>query len=127
MSEKKKILVVDDEPDMLDYLTTLFQDNGYETVSAGNGIQCLEMAKSEKPDLITLDFVMPEQSGVRAYRYLNKDPALKAIPVIIITGMDESMEDYLHKLKGFPDPEGFMNKPIEPEKLLKMIADIFSS
>mmetsp|Transcript_8025 Transcript_8025/g.4248 ORF Transcript_8025/g.4248 Transcript_8025/m.4248 type:complete len:127 (+) Transcript_8025:2182-2562(+) len=124
---KKKILVVDDEPDVLEYLTTLFQDNDYETITAENGVQCLEMAKSEKPDLITLDLIMPEQSGVRAYRYLKEDHELGKIPVIIITAMGESMEDYLHKLKGFPDPEGFINKPIDKKELIKMAADILSS
>jgi len=126
MNEKKKILVVDDEPDVLVYLTTLFEDNGYETISAEDGEQCLEVAKSEKPDLITLDLIMPKQSGVRSYRYLKKDPDLKDIPVIIITAMGESMEDYLHKLKGFPDPDGFSNKPIDSKELIEMTAGILS-
>jgi CheY-like chemotaxis protein len=127
MDKNKKVLVVDDEADVLDYLVTLFQDNGYETVTADNGLKCIEVAKAEKPDLITLDFIMPEQSGVRAYRQLKRDyPELKDIPVIIITAMGDSMEEYLHKLKGFPDPEGFMNKPIEQDTLIKMAADILS-
>ncbi|MBF0225641.1 MAG: response regulator [Desulfobacterales bacterium] len=127
MSEKKKILVVDDEQDVLTYLTTLFEDNGYETVTAMNGIQAFELAKSEKPDIITLDMTMPDQSGVRTYRYYKEDPELKNIPVIIITAMGDTMHTFLHKLKGFADPEGFMAKPIDPKALLDMISKYLSA
>jgi len=126
MSEKKKILVVEDEEDVLTYLTTLFQDNGYETVSAIDGVQGFELARSEKPDLITLDIVIPDQSGVRTYRQYKEDPELKNIPVIIITAVGDSLRSFLKKLSGFSEPEGFMNKPIEPEKLLKMTSDLLS-
>lgn len=124
--KKKKILVVEDEPDIMTYLTTLFQDNGYDTITAENGLKGLEMAKTEKPDLMTLDLAMPEQSGVRTFRLHKRDPELKDMPVIIITGVGESMETYLKKLGGFTDPDGFMSKPIDRDKLLKMVADLLS-
>lgn len=126
MADKKKILVVEDEPDVQTYLTTLFQDNGYDTVTAEDGIKGLAMAKSEKPDLITLDIAMPEQSGVRTFRHYKNEAETKEIPVIIITGIGESMETYLKKLSGFADPEGFMSKPIDQNKLLKMISDLLA-
>ncbi|MCP4352506.1 MAG: response regulator [Desulfobacterales bacterium] len=126
MSEKKKILVVEDESDVSTYLTTLFEDNGYDTVTAEDGVEGLDTAKAEKPDLITLDIAMPEQSGVRTYRQYKTEPETKDIPVIIITGIGESMETYLKKLSGFADPEGFMSKPIDRDELLKMVSDILS-
>ena len=126
MSEKKKILVVEDEQDVLTYLTALFQDNGYNTVSAVDGVEALEKARSEKPDLISLDIVMPDQSGVRTYRQYKKDDELKDIPVIIVTALGDSMRRFLKRLGGFPEPEGFMAKPIDKEKLLKMVADLLS-
>ena len=121
MSEKKKILVVEDEQDVREYLTALFEDYDYEIVSADNGITGLELAGSEKPDLITLDLAMPDQSGVRTYRQCKTDEAIKDTPVIMITGVGDEMQTYLKKLKGFPEPEGFMNKPIDREKLIEMV------
>lgn len=124
MNEKKKILVVEDEQDVLTYLTTLFQDNGYDTVSAVDGAEGLERARTEKPDLISLDMAMPDQSGLRTYRRCKEDDDLKKIPVIIVTAFGDSMKSFLKRLGGFPVPEGFMAKPIDKEKLLKMVSDI---
>jgi CheY-like chemotaxis protein len=126
MSEKKTVLVVDDEQDVLTYLTALFEDNGYATITAMDGITAYKMAKSEKPDLITLDITMPDQSGVRTYRQYKDDPELKDIPVIIVTAIGDDMRSFLNKLKGFQKPEGFMNKPIEPKALMKMAADLLA-
>jgi len=126
MSEKKKILVVDDEQDILTYLTTLLQDNGYDTISAEDGISGFDLAGSEKPDLITLDITMPEQSGVRTYRQYKEDPELKDTPVIIITAIGDNMKSFLKKLKGFTEPDGFMTKPIDEGALLKMVSDLIA-
>ncbi len=126
MSEKKKILVVEDEQDVLTYLTALFQDNGYDTVTAVDGVEGFERARTEKPDLISLDIAMPDQSGLRTYRQYKKDDELKDIPVIIITALGDSIRSFLKRLGGFPEPEGFMAKPIDKEKLLKMVADLLS-
>jgi CheY-like chemotaxis protein len=126
MRKNKKILVVEDEQDVLTYLTTLFQDNGYDTVSAVDGVEALEIARKEKPDLISLDMAMPDQSGVRAYRLYKKDDELREIPVIIVTALGDSMRRFLKRLGGFAEPEGFMAKPIDEEKLLKMVADLLS-
>ena len=126
MSKKKKILVVEDEQDVLTYLTTLFQDNGYDTVSAVDGVEALERARTEKPDLISLDIAMPDQSGLRTYRQYKKEDELKDIPVIIVTALGDSMRSFLKRLGGFPEPEGFMAKPIDKERLLKMVADLLS-
>jgi len=126
MSEKKKILIVDDEPDVLTYLTALFQDNGYETLTADDGIKGFDLAKSDNPDLITLDITMPDQSGVRTYRYYKESNELKDIPVIIVTAIGDSMLSFLKKLAGFPEPEGFMTKPIDEDALLRMVSDLLS-
>ena len=126
MSEKKKILIVDDETDVLTYLTALFQDNGYDTITAADGIKGFDLAKSEKPDLITLDIMMPDQSGVRTYRYYKGNDELRNTPVIIITAVGDSMKSFLKKLAGFPEPEGFINKPIDEAKLLEMVSDLLN-
>jgi len=124
MAKKKRVLVVDDEADVRAYLGALLEDNGFEVLMAEDGVQGIEAARKEVPDLITLDISMPEQSGVRTYRQLKTEEPLKGIPVIIITGFSEKMSTYLKKLAGFPFPEGFVNKPIEPEELKKLIEDV---
>jgi len=123
MEKKKRALVVDDEADVRAYLGALLEDIGFEVLMAEDGLKGIEAARKEKPDLITLDISMPEQSGVRTYRQLKTDDDLKSIPVFIITGFSERMSTYLKKLAGFPFPEGFVNKPIEPEALKKLIME----
>jgi len=125
MNDKKRVLVVDDEIDVRTYISTLFQDQGYEILTAENGKEGFELAKKEKPDLITLDIAMPSQSGMRTFRMFKDSEELKSIPVIIITGMGEDVSSFINRLKGFSSkPEGFMGKPIDEEKLVKMVSDL---
>ena len=109
----KKILVIDDDPVVVDYLVDLFQDNGYETCSATNGVEGMEVLRKEKPDLISLDLQMPKEWGPRFYRNLRKDKELKDIPVIVVTGIDGD-----HAIK---NAIGVVRKPFDSEKLLRMV------
>lgn len=126
MIETKKILIVDDEKDVLTYFEAIFNDNGFDTVLAQDGIEGFERAKSENPDLITLDITMPKQSGLKIYRQYKNHPELKNIPVIIITAVDDFLGIFLDDLKEYAPPEGIFYKPIDPEKLLKLIVEILS-
>jgi len=126
MNQKKKILIVDDELDVATYLEALFQDNGYDTMVAYDGAKAFDLARAEKPDLITLDITMPVQSGIRTYRNYKRDAALQKIPVLILTAIDESMSGFFEKLKGLPDPEGFLSKPVDSEELLRKVAELLS-
>ena len=126
MTDEKKILIVDDEPDVLLYLSTLFEDNGFQTVTADNGVKAMSMARSEMPGLITLDITMPEQSGIKTYRHLKNDDQLQHIPVIIITAIGEPIRSILNEFAALPEPEGFISKPIDQQKLIKLAEDLFS-
>ncbi|MGB2688706.1 MAG: response regulator [Desulfobacterales bacterium] len=126
MSETKKILIVEDEQDILAYFEAIFQDNGYDTVSAKDGIEGFELGKSEKPDLITLDITMPMQSGLKIYRQFKDHPELKNIPVIIITAHNDFLGIFLDDLKEYARPESIFYKPIDPRRILKLIAEILS-
>jgi DNA-binding response OmpR family regulator len=84
---EKKILIIDDDPNIVDYLDTLFNDQNYKTFSAGNAQDGLALAKKEKPDLITLDLEMPGEWGPRFFRKMSQDPELKNTPVIVISGL----------------------------------------
>ncbi len=123
----RKILIVDDEPDVVTYLTTLMEDNGFTTIAAVDGREAFESAKSEKPDLITLDISMPEESGVKAYRQLLGEPSTKDIPIIIVTGISADFERFIRSRKQVKPPAGYFEKPIDPEKLIRTINEILGS
>ncbi len=119
----KKILVVDDEPDTLTFLTTFLRDNGFEVISAMNGKECCEKAKSDQPDLITLDITMPEESGVKAFRNIQETEETKDIPVIIVTGVSLDFKKFIHTRQHIRPPAGYMEKPIDTSELLARIND----
>ena len=75
MTDKKTVLIIDDDPDTVTYFSSLLEDNGYATVTAQNGADGIERVKQARPDLITLDITMPETSGVRCYRDLREHEA----------------------------------------------------
>ena len=127
MASKKKILVIDDDADLVTFITTLLQDNGYQTASAGNGQTGLEQARTQHPDLILLDITMPEKSGVKCYRELRDDPALKQIPVVMVTGVAEDFKRFISTRKQVPPPDGYISKPFEPQDLLATIAKLVTS
>src|SRR5512136_798157 len=85
-----KILVVDDEPNIVKLVESRLRANGYDVVSAANGSQGLERARQEKPDLILLDIMMPEMNGEAVLIEIKKDPATKSIPVIMLTAKQDA-------------------------------------
>lgn len=123
---EKKILVVDDEQDVLIYLSTLFEDHGFDTITAENGIEALKLATSERPDLITLDITMPERSGIMTYRYLKSDANLEAIPVIIITAVGDSIKKVMKEFATFRAPEACMSKPVDQVGLIAIANDLLA-
>jgi CheY-like chemotaxis protein len=124
MAPRKRILIVDDEEDILTYLSTLLQDHGYETRMAKDGIEALKKVEEDVPDLITLDISMPEKSGIRFYRDLKTSDRLKGIPIIIVTGVSEDIKKFISSRHQVPAPEGFVSKPIDQEEILKTISSI---
>ena len=117
----KKILVIDDEPDVVTFLTTLFEDNGFETESATDGIEGLEKVRSFKPDLITLDIIMPNKSGVGFYREVKKDEELKKIPVLVLSGVTQYQQFFAKDHLTLPKPEAFIEKPFDKEDVVAKV------
>jgi CheY-like chemotaxis protein len=107
----KKILVIDDEPHLVKYLTIFLQDCGYETCSAADGEEAFEVLKREKPDLVTLDLQMPNETGTRFYRNMTKDKEFKDTPVIVISGIPG-------RHLAVSKPVAVFEKPIDREALL---------
>ena len=112
----KKIMVVDDDPNVVYYLVGLFHDNGYETCAAHNAPEAFDMLQQEKPDLITLDIDMPEVTGPQFYRKYTKLDDLKDIPVIVISGL---AKPHLAVKKAV----AVVEKPFDREQLLKIVKD----
>jgi DNA-binding response OmpR family regulator len=124
MENKKKILIIDDEEDVVTYLSAFFTDNGFDTISAINGKEGFEKAKSEKPDIITLDVSMPEESGVKALRDLQNNESTKNTPIIMVTGVSIDMKRFIETRRQVHPPEGYFEKPIDREALLKKIKEL---
>jgi len=123
----KKVLIVDDEPDMRVFLTTLLETNGFKPLSAEDGRQGMEIARNRKPALIILDVMMPKESGIGMYRELKGDPDLKDIPVIMLSALSRKTffhsQRVLDEYRGekIPEPAAYMEKPPEPDELLEAI------
>jgi twitching motility two-component system response regulator PilH len=123
----EKILVVDDDPDVRLFNTTVVEENGFIPLEAANGEEGLKIIKEQKPSLVILDVLMPRQSGIRLYRELKTDKTLKDIQVIILSGI--AKKTFLRSQKALtefggesiPEPETYMEKPVEPEELANAI------
>ena len=126
----KKVLVVDDDPDVVTFNVTIVEEVGYTPLVAKNGEEGLKIVKEERPDLVVLDVLMPRQSGVRLYRELKTDKSLEQIPVIMLSAIAE--KTFLRSQKALtefgedkiPEPEIYLEKPIEPEELAEIIKNI---
>jgi len=117
-----KILVADDEPDFVTFISTVLEDNGAEVVEAFDGNQALEVARREKPDLMTLDITMPGKSGIEVFEIIRNDDDLSRIPVCIVTGKPELRQ--LIYDRAVKPPEGYVDKPVDEESIVLNIRRI---
>jgi len=118
------ILVVDDEPDSLTFIGAVLRDSGATVVEARNGDEALELARSERPDMVTLDISMPGKDGAEAFEEMRSDPALKSIPVCIVSGRPELRR--LIYQRTVPPPDGYVDKPVDEQRLLLNVRKILS-
>jgi CheY-like chemotaxis protein len=125
-SSKKTILVVDDEPNVRDYLRTILVDAGFEVITAEDGEQALGIIKDRRPDLISLDLIMPKKSGHRLLFDLKRDKELSRIPVLVVTAhaSDElgkaDLDDLLeHGIMSGPGT--YLEKPVRPLTYVRSI------
>ena len=126
----KKVLVVDDDPDVRLFSVTVLEEHGYAPLEAGDGVEGLKMIKAEKPDLVILDIMMPRQSGIRLYRELKTDKSLKNIHVIVLSGI--AKRTFMRSQKALtefggaevPEPEVYLEKPVEAEDLADTIKKV---
>jgi DNA-binding response OmpR family regulator len=115
-----KVLVVDDEKDVVELIEYALGKEGYSVSGAYNGKEGLEAAKADPPDLIILDVMMPEMDGFTMNNRLMDDPQLRAVPVIILTAKGQ-MRDMFETL---PNVRRYVEKPFDPSELRRHVADI---
>jgi CheY-like chemotaxis protein len=123
----KKILIIDDEPDVVAYLKVILESNGYEFYSADNIKTAEKLVKEIQPGLICLDIVMPKETGISFYIKIRRDKNLKNIPVMMISGIVEKEKFNFYsyvKDVSVPPPECYMEKPINVEKYLQRIQEL---
>ena len=123
MSEKKKILLIDDDPDFVEAVKVIVENGGYDVKVAYDGEEGLEAVAAEKPDLIVLDVMMPVMNGHEACAKLKANPATAKIPVILLTAVADRVttSTYTHRDMLESDAEDYMPKPVEPKELLNLI------
>ena len=125
MADKAKtVLVVDDDPDAREFLTTVLQDNGFVAATANDGVEAVALIEQKVPDLVALDITMPNKSGVAVYRKLKEDEQLKSIPVIIVTGISDDFKKFISTRHQVPPPEGYIHKPVDHEEFLRIVREL---
>jgi len=127
--EDVRVLVVDDEPDIRDFLASVLEDAGMEIETAENGNDALERIARQAPDLISLDLVMPGKSGIRLIHELRKHPEWSRIPIVIVTGhaKDTAIKQDLDQILAestMTGPSSFLEKPVTPQGYLDNICRI---
>ena len=124
----KKILVIDDDPDLVEATSIILKSMHYDVVAAYGGVEGLEKAKAENPDLIVLDVMMPDKDGYTVCKELKADPALNAIPVLLLTAVVShiSTTRYSHQMGMETEADDYMDKPVDPAELAKRIEVLLS-
>lgn len=115
----KKILIIEDEIHVSNYLEDIFKDHGYETVTASSVEHGIELVAQEKPDLITLDLQMPQGHGTKFYQKLRKDDEFKEIPIVVITGQSSP-----HRAIKPNKAAAIVPKPFEPAQLIEVVTNV---
>jgi two-component system response regulator VicR len=123
-AEKKKILCIEDDPEMIDLIKLILERKGFEVLEAVGGKEGLEVIHREMPDLILLDLMMPEIDGWEVFRRIRADEQLKDIPVVVVTAKAQSIDIVLglHIAK----VDGYVTKPFGPQELLKSVNKVLA-
>lgn len=124
MADKKRILVIEDEAEMIDLTRIVLEREGYEVIGAVGGARGLELIKAEKPDLVLLDLMMPDIGGWEVYRQVKADPELAHIPVIVVTAKAQSIDKVLGLQVAKVDD--YITKPFGPKELVASVQRVLT-
>lgn len=113
-----KILVVDDEPDIVEFISYNLKSKGYQIATANDGVEAIKKAKEFKPDLVLLDVMMPNKDGMQTLREMRQTPGLESIAIIFLTALSDEKSEIEGLKLGADD---YIAKPIKPELLVTRI------
>jgi two-component system response regulator CpxR len=126
----KRVLVVDDDADIVEYVSTLLEDNGYEVRGADRSADALKTLETFSADAVIIDVLMPGQSGLDLLVQIRKDRRWRAIPVVMLTGNDEVLRDggrsYVSTHEGIRGADELLGKPLDPEELFGVLERVCS-
>jgi len=120
------VAIVDDEEDITTYLRIALEDEGYRVVTTTDAAGALELLSLSRPDLICLDLLMPEQTGISLYASLVKHEQLAHVPIVILSGLTnrEGLPAMLKQANELPEPAAFIEKPVDIEQFLRTVRQL---
>jgi len=126
MTERAKVLIIDDDQDMNVAIETLLGLRDFEVLSATNADDGVRLAREERPDVILLDILLSPRSGIEVYQELRADPALRDTKVLIVTALKQKIHEdrFAPELEACWAAEDFLDKPVEPEALVERIREL---
>ncbi len=126
-----RVLIVEDDPDIVDYLSFFLEDEGYSVKSASRCSTALGMMSEYQPDIVLIDALLPGKSGLEFLVTLRKDPQWSSLPLVVVTGNDKLLEDdcqsYLGAHNGVSGPDGVLGKPVDRETLLAVLTNLLGT
>jgi DNA-binding response OmpR family regulator len=118
-----RVLIVDDDPDIVESVTLVLQKNNHEVLQAYGGVEGLEKAKKEKPDAIILDVMMPDKDGYEVCKELKGDANYRDIPILLLTAVVSKIPSttYTHRMGMETEADDYVDKPVEPTELVRLV------
>ena len=118
-----KILVVDDDPDLVESVTTILESKNHEVLQAYGGVEGLSKAKKERPDAIILDVMMPDKDGYEVCSELKADPDYRDIPILLLTAVVSQIPNttYTTRMGMETEADDYVDKPVEPSELVRLV------
>ncbi len=124
----RRVLVVDDDPDIRDYFAAVLDDHGYQVAAVGDTVAALGALEPFRPDVVIVDVLLPGRSGLDLLVTLRRSPRWSAMPLVVVTGVDQVLKDdcqsYLGTHAGIEGPDAVLGKPIDPATLLAVLRTI---
>jgi DNA-binding response OmpR family regulator len=124
---KKYVLIVDDDPDLVETVCMMLEDKGYEVGKAYDGVEGKEAIKERRPDLLVLDVMMPRKDGYKLCAELKADSATRDIPIILLTAVGEAVPttSYTHAQGMSTEAEEYIPKPVDSKTLVEAVDSFF--
>ena len=125
---QKYVLVVDDDPDLVETIGIMLESKGFEVGKAYDGVEAEEAVKKRRPDLVILDVMMPRKDGYQLCKELKQNSATKGIPIIMLTAVGDAVPTttYTHREGMSMEAEDYIEKPVDTKKLLESVNGFFA-